>query len=110
MTNAESHDTTPKDGVPDVNTATKAAGAARKARNGKAAAQSQKRRPSQPDKGGRAPHPKMRAKSAKTGVRAAVKKPRPQSKGARILELIKRAKGATLAEIMAYASHCTSLA
>ena len=102
MTNAESHDPTPKDGVPDVNTVTKAAaGAARKARQGKAA-KSRKRRPSEPRKGGRASRTKTKteAKSVKTGATAAIKKPRPKSKGARILDLIRRAKGATLAELM----------
>jgi hypothetical protein len=31
------------------------------------------------------------------------------SKAAEVLEMIRRPKGATLAEIMTYASHCTSL-
>jgi hypothetical protein len=102
MTNVESDDTTVKDGVPDANTATTAAGAARKSRPGELAIKSQKRRPTKPRKGGRASHIKTKtgAKSAKTGATAAAIRPRPQSKGARILELIGRAKGATLAEIM----------
>jgi len=100
MTNAENEDaTTPKEAVPRAS-ATKAAGSARKARRGKAAAKAQKRLPSQPGKRGHATPTKTRAKSAKPGTTVAVQKPRPQSKGARILELIGGAKGATLAEIM----------
>jgi hypothetical protein len=59
--------------------------------------------------------PKKTAKAGKkktpkpAGAKEAVA-PRPESKGAKILELIGRAKGATLPELMAYASHCTSLA
>ena len=55
-----------------------------------------------------------RQKAAKTGKKATRSqeptKPRAASKGAKILALIGRPKGATLAEIQAYASHCTSLA
>ena len=100
MTNAESPDTTPQGGVPDANTATKPARAARKAGAGKAAAQSQKQRSSEPRKGRRASQRKTAAKSAKTRATAAAKQARPESKGARMLELIRRAKGATLSELM----------
>jgi hypothetical protein len=57
-----------------------------------------------------------RKKEAKAGKKAKpahateASTPRAESKGAKILELIGRPKGASLAEIMPYASHCTSLA
>ena len=58
--------------------------------------------------------PKKEAKTGKKAAKPAPTKeastPRAESKGAKILELIGRPKGATLAEIRAYASHCTSLA
>ena len=58
--------------------------------------------------------PKTEAKTSKrvpkpAGDKQAIK-PRAESKGAIILALIGRAKGATLTEIRPYASHCTSLA
>ena len=55
-------------------------------------------------KGGKAkPAPKKDAKAGKKAAKPAAKeanKPRAESKGAKILELIGRAKGASLAEIM----------
>src|SRR5205823_14730509 len=89
----------PKEVIADASAASKAAGAARKPSRGKAAAKSQKRL-AQPSKGGRAKPRKTGAKSGTARAAVAANKPRPQSKGARILELIGRAKGATLAEIM----------
>ena len=60
------------------------------------------------------PAPKKPTKPAKKAAKSAADKepkaPRAESKGAKILELIARPKGATLAEIIPYASHCTSLA
>ena len=56
---------------------------------------------------------KRKPKGAKASKPARANKaaaPRAESKGAQILALIGRSKGATLAEIQAYASHCTSLA
>src|ERR1700736_5859606 len=56
--------------------------------------------------------PKKEAKAGKKAAKSATKEasaPRAESKGAKIIEMIGRAKGATLAEIMTYASHCTSL-
>jgi hypothetical protein len=58
--------------------------------------------------------PAVAPKKAKSGKRAtAAEKPataREGSKTAQILELLKRPGGVTLKGIMAYASHCTSLA
>ena len=55
--------------------------------------------------------PKKEAKAKKTAKpERKATGPRAESKGAKILEMIGRAKGATLAEILPYASHCTSLA
>src|SRR5262245_5581796 len=56
--------------------------------------------PSQPRTAGPAARTQTEAKSAQKGATASAKKPRAESKGAQILELIGRAKGATLAEIM----------
>lgn len=57
--------------------------------------------------------PKRDAKAGAKAPRPAPAKdtrtPRAESKGSKILEMIGRAKGATLAEIAAYASHCASL-
>jgi hypothetical protein len=52
-------------------------------------------------KGGKTP-PKQTAKGGKKGAKlaATATSPRAESKGAKILDLIRRAKGATLAEIM----------
>ena len=62
-------------------------------------------------KGGKtkAAAPKKGAKAGKPAPAKKTSAPRAESKGAKILAMIGRAKGATLAEIMAYASHCTSL-
>ena len=55
-----------------------------------------------------APKAKGSRKKATSGKKAATA--RDGSKKAEVLELMRRPKGATLQEIMAYASHCTSLA
>ena len=65
-------------------------------------------------KGGKAKAaaPKKSAPASKKASKPARAKqapmPRAESKSAKILEMIGRAKGATLAEIIAYASQCTS--
>jgi hypothetical protein len=66
-------------------------------------------------KGGKAKaSPKRGATAGRKAAKPAHAKeaslPRAESKGAKILEMIGRPKGATLAEIVPYASHCTSLA
>jgi hypothetical protein len=48
----------------------------------------------------KAPATKKGAKAAKKAARGAADAPRPESKSAKVLELIGRAKGATLAEIV----------
>src|SRR5262245_26694929 len=48
----------------------------------------------------KAPATKKRAKAAKKAARGAATAPRPESKGAKVLELIGRAKGATFADIV----------
>ena len=58
--------------------------------------------------------PAKKAKPAKKAGRAKKPASKPKAdranKKAEVIALMKRAKGATLAEIMPYASHCTSLA
>ena len=74
---------------------------------------SQKKGPPKTNKGTKAAKPKKEAKAGKKAKPAPAKEtstPRAESKGAKILEMIGRPKGATLAEIQPYASHCTSLA
>ena len=83
-----------------ANGATKRAGAARQGSRGKAAPKGRKRPPSQPRAAGRTARTRTGAKSAKKETTASARKPRAESKGAQILELIGRAKGATLTEIM----------
>jgi hypothetical protein len=64
---------------------------------------SQKKGAPKAKKSAKAAAPKTVAKANKKAAKPAAKKagaPRPESKGARILEMIARAKGATLAEIM----------
>jgi Protein of unknown function (DUF3489) len=98
MTNAENRDTMPQQGTAAGNAGTKAV------RAGKStpaeAAPKRKRPPSRRAASRRTAGTKPRLKSAKTGSTAAAHKPRPESKGARILELISRAKGATMSELM----------
>ena len=99
MTNAENRDTA-QPGATAANVGTKPAGAAGKAVAGKAAPTGRRQLPSQRRTTGRTATRKAKAKgSAKTATTTAGKKPRPESKGARILEMIGRGKGATLAEI-----------
>lgn len=100
MTNAENRDTGPKEGATVVNGATKRAGSARKGNRAKAAPKGRKGPPSQPRTSGPAARTQTEAKSAKKAATTSAKKPRAESKGAQILELIGRAKGATLAEVM----------
>ena len=52
---------------------------------------------------------KKSAKAPKKAGSAKAGKARDGSKTAKVLDLLKRSGGATLAEIMPYASHCTSL-
>jgi hypothetical protein len=96
MTNAENSAAVPQEAATAA--ATKHARPARPADRAKAAAQKRK----QPKSAPRTGRPKARSKAVtKTAKRPPVsKKPRPQSKAARILELIGRAKGATLPEMM----------
>ena len=49
-------------------------------------------------------------KPARARKAATEKKPRDGGKKAQVIELMRRKQGVTLAEIMPYASHCTSLA
>ena len=87
-------------GAPAPSAATNGAGATRKGSRAKAAPKARKGPPSQPRTASCRASTRAGAKSAKQGATASAKKPRPESKGAQILELIGRAKGATLAEIM----------
>ena len=72
-------------------------------------------------KGGKPKAPRTakpkKATPARKAAKAPQKAPKPKAAGVRegsktaaVLALLQRAKGATLTEIMAYASHCTSLA
>jgi hypothetical protein len=97
MTNAESSGTA-RAGATGANAATQAAGDGQQATGGSAAPQGRKRTASRPKTSGGAARGQGQAKPAPR--RAPAKKPRAESKGAQILELIGRAKGATLAEIL----------
>jgi hypothetical protein len=96
MTNTESRSTA-KDGAATAKAATKTRSGARKATGGKAATKG-KRTASPRKTGGGAARGQGRGKAASTPM--PVKKPRAESKGAQILELIEGAKGATLSELM----------
>ena len=72
-------------------------------------------------KGGKPKAPRTakpkKATPARKAAKAPKKAPKPKATGVRegsktaaVLALLQRAKGATLTEIRAYASHCTSLA
>jgi hypothetical protein len=100
MTNAENRDTAPEEGATGANGVTKPTGAAGKATVAKAAPKDGKRPQSQRRGAKGAVRRKPSTKTAQTGATAVAQKPRPEGKGARILELIGRAKGATLAEIL----------
>jgi Protein of unknown function (DUF3489) len=96
MTNTESRETAPEQGATGANAAIKPA---RKATAAKGGAKG-KRTSAQGGAARRSAGRRTRGKSAKAGGNAAAPKSRPESKGAHILELIGRANGATLPEIM----------
>ena len=98
MTNTENPDEVRQQGAPAARAATKRPGAARKGSRAKAAPKARKQPLSQARIPAGTTRTRTGAKSANQDTRA--KKPRSESKGAKILELIGRAKGATLAEIM----------
>jgi hypothetical protein len=99
MTNAETPETAPQEGAPVAKATTKRAGAARKSSRAKAASKKRKGPPLQPRTSVPIARTRTGAKPKKETTTSA-QKPRPESKGAQILELIGRAKGATLAELM----------
>lgn len=99
MTNAQSRDTVANEGTPGGD-ATNQGRTPRGANRAKGAPKVRKRVRSQAGTSGRTARTKTAAKSATTTATAPSQTPRAQSKGARILELIGRTKGATLAEIV----------
>ena len=94
MTNAETNDTTATGAEQGAH------GAPEKASSKKGA--TQKKGVPKAKKTAKAAKPKKEAKASKKGAKSERKAtaPRAESKGAKILEMIGRAKGATLAEIM----------
>ena len=99
MTNAESRDTTPDVGATGGTAATKPARSPRRPTPAKGASKKHKG-PTARRTASRKAHRQTGRKVAKTAAVGRDKKPRAHSKGAAILELIGRAKGATLSEIM----------
>ena len=100
MTNAEKRDTAAKEGAAIANGAPKGAGPAGKAGRAEVGPKGRKRAASKARAAGRTTRTKAGTNSAKKVATASATKPPADSKGAHILELIGRAKGATLAEIM----------
>ena len=100
MTNAETPDKAAKEGGTGAHAVNKKVAAARKGSRAQAATKGRKGPVSQPRTAGGKERTRTGTKSAPKGTAASANKPRPESKGARILELIGRAKGATLGEIM----------
>ena len=99
MTNAESRDAAAQEGT-TAGAAPNGARTPRRANRAKGAPPGRKRARSRAGAGNRATRSQTGAKAAKTVATAPSQTPRAQSKGARILQLIGRAKGATLAEIV----------
>ena len=99
MTNAESRDTAAKEGAAVANVAPKLAGSVRQGNRAKGAPQGRKLAPSQARGGAVGRGSKTGPKSGQKAALVLPQKPRPESKGAQILALIGRAKGATLAEL-----------
>jgi hypothetical protein len=99
MTNADSRDTAANEGT-TAGAATNGVRTPRRANRAKGAPKGRQRARSRVGTGKRTTRSQTGAKSAKTAAPAPRKTPRAQSKGARILELIGRAKGASLAEIV----------
>ena len=66
-------------------------------------------KPAKPGKTAKAAKKEKPAKKAAGGKKGGDKSERSNKK-AEVIAMMRRAKGATLAEIMTYASHCTSLA
>ncbi len=110
MTNSETNDKAAAVAEQGAHVAPERASSKKRATHTKGAPKGQKTA-----KGGKAKAaaPKNGAKASKKAAKPTAAKrastPRAESKGAKILDMIGRAKGATLAEIMPYASHCTSL-
>jgi hypothetical protein len=100
MTNAEKPDTAAKEGITVAHGAPTGAEATRKAGHAKAGPKARKRAAAKPRAAGRTTRTKAATNSAKKAAAASATKPRTDSKGAQILELIGRAKGATLGEVM----------
>jgi hypothetical protein len=98
MTNAETNDTAATVGEQGAHVTPEKAPSKRAATRKKGAPKSRKTA-----KRAKAAAPKKAAKAGKKAAKSTAKRasaPRPESKGAKILEMIGRAKGATLAEIM----------
>jgi hypothetical protein len=94
MTNAETNDTTATVAEPGATVATEGTSSKKSASRKKGAPKAKKGAKARPRK----KDPKVSKKAAKSDHKGAA--PRVASKGAKILEMIGRAKGATLAEIM----------